>query len=232
MKPSTAPLTPQAESQWRKRVRRRRGQRGNTLFIVVMVISLMTAVGVVSMRAASMAEQATGYDRQGVQAGYISEFAAKSVMSELVGKEQLYFSYIATGRDDCRANQKLAAMIAPNRPSCYRLESQEMWSRFNAVFPGNVGSSKTELFGTLGRGETEAAFIVEMTDLARAGGPIAGEDVAMDQFRFMQVLLTATAQVRPRIDTSGSSSTTCNDSLSKTSGLETLRAQVTFGPVN
>jgi hypothetical protein len=223
-----------------RRLLARRTQRGNALFVVVMVMTLLTAVGVVSMRAASLAQQATGFNRQGVQAGYVSEFAARSVMTELVGKEQHYFRYIAAGGDDCRANRQLATVMSPDRPSCYRLESSEVWGRVNAAFPGNVGSSSAELLGTLSRAETDAAFIVEMTDLARAGGPIVGEDVAMDQFKFMQVLMTATAQVRPRLSASDedededeeATAPTCDDSLSQTSGLQSLRAQVTFGPVN
>jgi hypothetical protein len=217
-----------------------RTERGNTLFIVVMVITLMTAIGMYSMRAASLAEQASGFNRMGVQTSYLSEFAARSTMTELIGKEQHYFRYIAAGNDDCRANRELATFMSPDRPPCYRLESQELWARFDAAFPGNMGSSEApQLFGELSRAETEGAFIVEMTDLARVGGPVVGEDVAMDQFKFMQVLMTATAQVRPRLAADGSeeeeeeeTSSICNDSLSATSGLQSLRAQITFGPVN
>jgi hypothetical protein len=235
---AVAPSAGLSPAQLRRLLSQRR-QRGNALFVVVMVMTLLTAVGVVSMRAASLAQQATGFNRQGVQAGYVSEFAARSVMTELVGKEQHYFRYIAAGGDDCRANRQLATLMSPDRPSCYRLESSEIWGRVNAAFPGNVGSSSAELLGTLSRAEADAAFVVEMTDLARAGGPIVGEDVAMDQFKFMQVLMTATAQVRPRLSTATSededaeaAATTCDDSLSQTSGLQSLRAQLTFGPVN
>lgn len=220
-------------------------ERGNALFIVVMVITLMTAVGMYSMRAASLAEQASGFNRMGVQSSYVSEFAARSVMAELQGKEQHYFRYIAAGTDDCRANRELKALVAPSRPACYRLESKELWARFDAAFPGNLGSSESpQLFGELSRADTEAAFIVEMTDLARVGGPVVGEDVAMDHFKYMQVLMTATAQVRPSLaadegeeddeaeEDEESAGPVCNDSLSATSGLQSLRAQITFGPVN
>jgi hypothetical protein len=83
-----------------------------------------------------------------------------------------------------------------------------------------------------------------MTDLARVGGPVVGEDVAMDHFKYMQVLMTATAQVRPSLaadegeeddeeeEDEESAGPVCNDSLSATSGLQSLRAQITFGPVN
>lgn len=216
----------------RRRLGRRAQQRGSALFIVVMVITLLTAVGLYSMRAASLAEQAVGFNRLGVQTTYVSEFAARSVMAELVGKEQLYFNYISRGTDDCRANRQLATLLDPERPSCYKLLSTEIWGRVNDRFPGNVGSKDVpDLFGEMSRAETEGAFIVELTDLARAGGPIAGEDVAADHFKFMQVLVSATGQVRPAGNAEEEDGT-CNEAFATTSGLQTLRAQVTFGPVN
>lgn len=211
---------------------RRETERGSVLFIVVMVMTLLTAIGMYSMRAASLAQQAVGFNRLGMQTGFVADFGARSVMTELVGKEQQYFRYIRDGRGDCRANRELAVVLDPERPSCYKLESNKLWEITNDNFPGTIGTDdEPELLGEMSRANTRGAFIVEMTDLARAGGPIAGEDVAADAFKYMQVLLTATAQVRPGgapADEDG----TCNQAFSSTSGLQTLRAQVTFGPVN
>ncbi len=210
-------------------------QRGSALFIVVMVVSLLTAVGLFAMRAASLSNQAAGYNRQGVQTLYLSEFAARSAAAELVGKEQHYFNRIVRGAtaggDDCRANRNLSSMIAPERPPCTKLLSQDMWDRVNAVFPGNVGTTTSRtLVGNLGSNDLEGAFVVEMTDVAQVGTPVVGEDAGPGRFKHMQVLLTATAQVRPKPPT-GSSVTTCQNALTVTSSLQTLRARVTFGPV-
>jgi Tfp pilus assembly protein PilX len=206
-------------------------QRGNALFVVLLAISLLTAVGMYSMRAASLANQAIGFNRQSIQTGYIADFAARAVAAELVGNEQHYFQYISQGADDCRANRDLAALTAPNRPPCYKLQTSEVWQRVVARFPSNVGTDTAPtLLGTLSQAGVEGAFIVEMTDLARAGSPIAGEDVGADQFKHMQVLVSATGQVRPTV--AGLATDVCNESLSITSGLSNLRAQVTFGPVN
>jgi Tfp pilus assembly protein PilX len=212
----------------------RRSERGNALFIVVMVITLLTAVGLFAMRSASLSNQAAGYNRQGVQTLYLSEFAARSATAELVGKEQHYFNRIirgaVSGGDDCRANRNLS-LVTSERPPCAKLLSQDIWTRVNAVFPGNVGTNANRtLLGELGSSEIEGAFLVEMTDLAQVGMPVVGEDAGPGRFKHMQVLLTATAQVRPKAP-AGSSVTTCQDALTVTSALQTLRARVTFGPV-
>jgi len=206
-------------------------QRGSVMFVVLLTISLLTVIGLYAMRAAALANQAMGYDRESVQTGYIAEFGARAVAAELVGNEQHYFQYISQGADDCRANRDLATLIAPNRPPCYKLQTSEIWQRVSNVFPANVGPQSAQtLLGTLSEGGVDGAFVVELTDLARAGAPVAGEDVGADQFKHMQVLLSATGQVRPTI--AGVANGACNEAVSITSGLSNLRAQVTFGPVN
>lgn len=219
----------------RDRLTASRRERGNALFIVVMVITLLTAVGLFGMRSASLSNQAAGYNRQGVQTLYLSEFAARSVAAELVGKEQHYFNRIVRGSvaggDDCRANRNLSTLLAPERPPCAKLLSEDVWTRANTAFPGNVGTTTNRtLLGELGSSDIEGAFVVEMTDIAQAGAPVVGEDAGPGRFRHMQVLLTATAQVRPK-PPAGSTVTTCQNALTVTSSLQTLRARVTFGPV-
>lgn len=212
--------------------RRRTGQRderGSALFITVLVITILTAIGMFSMHAASLADQAAGFNRQGVQTTYVAEFGARAVTAELVGKEQQYFQYISAGTDDCRTNSALqSAVPSGQRLPCYKLQTAEVYKRVDGKFPGSLGTTgSTGVLGSLSTSGLEGAFIVEMTDLARAGSPIAGEDVAQDQFKFMQVQLTATGQVRP----SGGAPGACSNALATTSGLANVRAQVTFGPV-
>ncbi len=79
------------------RLTRARAKRGNALFIVVMVITLLTGVGLFAMRSASLSNLAAGYNRQGTQTLYLSEFGTRSAAAELVGKEQHYFNRIVKG---------------------------------------------------------------------------------------------------------------------------------------
>jgi hypothetical protein len=212
----------------RQLVRRRR-ERGSALFITVMVITVLTAMGMFSMHAASLADQASGYNRQGVQTTYVAEFAARAVTAELVGKEQHYFQFTSSGTDDCRSNYALEGQVPDGtRLPCYKLQTGELWDRIDAEFPGHVGATTSKnVIGELSRSDLEGAFIVEMTDMARTGAPLAGEDAAQDQFKFMQVMLTATGQVRP----GGGEEGVCAPAYAAASGLSNVRAQVTFGPV-
>jgi Tfp pilus assembly protein PilX len=209
--------------------RRRHDERGSALFITVMVITVLTAMGMFSMHAASLADQASGYNRQGVQTGYVAEFAARAVTAELVGKEQHYFQYVSSGNDDCRTNAALETLVPDGQKlPCYKLQTGELWSRIDGEFPGNVGGANSQnVIGELSRSDLRGAFIVEMTDMARTGSPLAGEDAAQDQFKFMQLMLTATGQVRP----GGGDDGVCAPAFAATSGLSNVRAEITFGPV-
>jgi Tfp pilus assembly protein PilX len=208
---------------------RRRRQRGSALFITVMVITVLTAIGMFSMHAASLADRAAGFNRQGVQTMYVAEFAARAVTAEMVGKEQHYFQYVSLGTDDCRANAALEGVVPDgHRLPCYKLQTSELWRRIDSEFPGRVGTTAAQdVTGEMSRSELEGSFIVEMTDLARAGTPIAGEDVAQDQFKFMHMQVTATGQVRP----GGGDNSVCTEAFAATAGLSNVRAQITFGPV-
>lgn len=223
------------------RLTRARAERGNALFIVVMVITLLTGVGLFAMRSASLSNLAAGYNRQGTQTLYLSEFGTRSAAAELVGKEQHYFNRIVkgstTGGDDCRANRELIqTLVSQNltdQPPCAKLLANDIWERASDAFSGSsyIGTTSRSLPGELGSSDLEGAFVVEMTDLAQVNTPLAGEDSTAGRMKHMQVLLTTTAQVRPIVEPEAGEENTCQDSLSVTSSLQTLRAKVTFGPV-
>ncbi len=63
--------------------RSRRSERGASVFIVLLVITLLTAIGIFSARSASLVDQAAGYDRQLVQTQYVPELAGRAVGAEL-----------------------------------------------------------------------------------------------------------------------------------------------------
>lgn len=61
-----------------RRLLERRRQRGAALFLVVLVITVLAAVGMFAMRSASLVDVAAGYNRQGVQAAFLADFASRA----------------------------------------------------------------------------------------------------------------------------------------------------------
>ncbi len=74
------------------RARARREQRGAALFLVVMVLTIVAAIGVYSMRSASLVDLATGYSRQSVQATFAAEYAARAAATYLESNPSLVSS--------------------------------------------------------------------------------------------------------------------------------------------
>jgi Tfp pilus assembly protein PilX len=65
------------------RLERRRRGRGMAVFLVVLVLTLVSAIGVFSMRSASLVDLATGFNRQNVQATLMAEYGARAAASYL-----------------------------------------------------------------------------------------------------------------------------------------------------
>ena len=65
------------------RLRRHRNQRGMAVFLVVLVLTMVSAIGVFSMHSASLVDRATGFNRQNVQATAIVEFGMRGAATWL-----------------------------------------------------------------------------------------------------------------------------------------------------
>lgn len=210
-----------------------------------MVITLLTAVGVFALRTASLADQAAGYDRQMVQTLSLTEYAGRAVSAELGnGAAKIYLDKVANGKDDCFVNQNLdPTALDPNITAplpCYKLFLNEIDQRVNAVQPGakvlsdqsttGAGSlgPKLDLTGVLV--PQEGVFVVEMSDPAEsvptAGSGIGGNNPA-NQFRDVQLTLTAFGQIRP-LDAGAGSPWCASGSKSTSASVTSVRAHVTL----
>jgi len=65
------------------RLRRRRNQRGMAVFLVVLVLTMVSAIGVFSMHSASLVDRASGFNRQNVQATAMVEFGMRGAATWL-----------------------------------------------------------------------------------------------------------------------------------------------------
>jgi hypothetical protein len=208
-------------------VRRRAGrpsERGASVFIVVMVLTLLTAMGIFAVRTTSMADVAAGYDREASQAQYLAQYGTLAAAAELgSGTASAYVEKMRSG-ETCRANYGVDLTLTPI-PLCYKLFMSELGARTMAdssngiLDPASLTPASNTLVGD---------FVVEMTDPGPAGSPIAGTDVGGTgtSFRYTKVSLTTTAQVRPF-----DGSAACTQAGAASAGQQTVRAHVVIGPL-
>jgi hypothetical protein len=214
---------------------RRADERGAAIFIVVMVITLLTAVGVYAARSATMVDVAAGHARQALQTQYVAEYGAIVATTELGnGAATEYVAQMATGADDCRATSAVDEAVA-GPPPCYKMFQGELKNQTatdlfvtaDNVDPGSLGGPVTVTGATTPYG-LQGNFVVEITDPTSSSTPIAGTVAGGPgpPFYFMQLTLTSVGQVLPAENLSE-----CNEKASAAGGTQTLRSHVVVGPI-
>ena len=225
-------------------IRRSPDERGAAVFVVVLAITLLTAIGVFAVRNASLVEQAAGYGRQASQTAYLTEYAARAVAAEVGdGGARTYIDKVATGTDECFANRQLNATALGAGITylpCYKLFYTDIGKRVDAHFPLNLllEQQKTNAVGSLGpkldlagaMTAMEGIFVVEMTDPAESTptpGSAVGSNNPANTFRDVQLTFTAFAQIRP-IGANPAQPWCATQSLSTSASVTSLRSHVTL----
>ncbi len=212
--------------------RRCANERGAAVFVVVMVLTMLTAIGIFAMRAASMANLSSGYDRQNTQNHYVGEYGLLSAVAELsTTKRSAYVEKMGKGIETCAATKGVAS-LGTGVP-CYHLYANDVAKAVSGNFSGRLlfeppsGSGSALVPGSLGPVPLDGDFVVEMTDPGPVGLPVAGTDVggSAAKFRYLQVTLTSIGQVRPAGDPA-----VCNAGA-VVAGNEAGRAFVVIGPL-
>ena len=210
-------------------VRTRQAERGAAVFIVVMVLTLLTAVGLFAVRSASMADLAAGYDREGAQASLVAQYAITASAAYLANDPTTvltgYKNSINGVAQPCQTNAIAGTFPPPApRPGCYRLGFGEVQDSFvkasgESVFaPSNIAGSIAGSTSSLNPNETtNATFVVEVTDAAKTGVVPPGDPSAFSQ---VVMTLTAISQVRPAAACAGSTT-------SPAAGQQVMRAMIT-----
>lgn len=233
------------------KVARRAGtERGATIFVVLLVLTLLTTIGLFSVRAATRVTIAAGNHRQALQSLYFAEGAAALGVAQIGGPQSnLYVDLIYTSQDTCSVNAALASTdaLGPNvRAPCYRIYSTEVATRVQSLSqeplfepqsttaPGSFGPtlaiSDVTTAGATNAGR-EGLFVIELTD-AFEGPPPAGFNVDDPAFRSITLNLTAFSQLRNT--PSGATTNEWCGSLGSapTASIQAVRAYVTLPMVS
>jgi len=185
----------------------RSGQRGAAVFIVVMVLTLLTAIGIFAIHSASLVTVASGHVRQGAQTMHFGEYAVRTAIAELGDptKTSYYVKRAEGSPEQCMVNRRLSAASAA-AASCYPLQTpdiarsiQNNYASATVLVPQTADTD-----GSLGPRFTaagdptsalEGVFSVEIHDSYR-GQPVAGMKAGDASISSRTVTLTGYAQIR------------------------------------
>lgn len=196
------------------RLRRRRTQRGMAVFLVVLVLTMVSAIGVFSMHSASLVDRATGFNRQNVQATAIVEFGMRGAATWLAPHKDMVDSKVRV--PGCSPRLLAASADAP----CAVLKDTSLSDIFaeTATSPlsdGLVG----QLNSPWDRAPIRAEVVTELTEAFDA--PIAARAGSAGGIK--EMTLTTEARVFP---TDATSTTVCGTGSRGAMSQQRVRAHV------
>lgn len=221
IRPRRPPSRSSSRAAW---LRARRRQRGASVLIVFLVVTMLTGIGMFAARSATLSTTVAGSSKQLAQTRRITEYATTAAAAAL-------------GRDPQRYVQRMPLYVAvPNDPKCPGIENMPNTTCYplgrgqledEAGGPLIVpGDALAKIPGGLGHAAVEADFNIAVTDLAPAAPPVPGE--ALNQrggLSYWSVTFTATAQLRPV-----SLPADLLKNLAASASVQSWRAHVVVGP--
>ena len=198
----TSSARPQPDA--RRRRLRRTDERGATMFVVLTVIAIISAIGTYAISNARYEVRTAGYVRQRSLSEMVTGVGAQASSSELGAAPAAYVGRMratsSTG-ETCVNNGGLGAGgPASAYPPCYHLYLKDVENRtglpyFTAAVPGS--GSTAGVPGSLGLTELNGGFWVEMTDPIQVVRPVAGApiDGSPGTPKFIDVTVTSNGVV-------------------------------------
>lgn len=202
----------------------RAAERGTTLFVVVLAITMLTGIGLYTVHSAALLARATGNVRQASQTTFVAEVGTFAALSQISTAPAAFIPQAMAGTDDCRMNLGLDTTVY--KASCLELSSGTYTlATGHALFDSDsfgtatvAGSSTPAINGR---------FITEVTDMALTVGPVKGMDaVTRNAFHYYEAKLTTIAQLQPAAVTNA-----CVQNVMQVSGQHMTRAHVITGPI-
>lgn len=210
----------------RTRLRRVR-QRGATLFVVVLVMTLIMGIGSFAARSAHLATAHSGYMRHQTQARYLGEYGLQLATSMMSGSGgQGYLKQLGNSPD--AAADTCTGQGAMKMRSCLKLTATDIAPMVTGISLCEPKSTTGVYPGSLGLGDVECFFGLELTDKMQGMTPAGFDTAGGKPLKFFYATATLTAQVR-LVNSSGTA-TTLDVNSAETSGTQTLRARILAGP--
>jgi len=202
-------------------VRRRRDseERGAALFLVVLVVTLLTAIGVFAAHATSMAQAASGYSRRSAMSSHLAEFSLNSVALDMANEPQKYDQGLKGGVGECSVNRGVDATL----DQCMLVTAEDAKLFLE---PGVATDATGALFGVLSRDNSvDAAFQVQVHQKVLGPQPTRGMGATgAVTTKTWETTVTATGRILP-VSTLPDQ---CNTDLTRASENLSLRSIVTY----
>jgi len=215
----------------RIRIARRRSQRGAAVFVVVLIITLLSALGLFALRSSSTAVAASGYNRQLGQTHAITNYAIAATVAVIAQNPQGFYQELQRGPGAGDAQCVGYANI--QNPACVMLAEPDFALKTttdNAAnhFIDEVGRPPV----TSGVRALEADMAVEVSH-PRTLRPVAGQEVAGGTearvgYTYKLVTVSATGLVRP----AQPAANTWDQTSAGAASVELARAHVVMGPIS
>lgn len=217
-------MTPRA--QIHIRALRHRRERGAAVFVVVLIITLLSALGLFALRSSSTAVAASGYNRQLGQTHAITNYAIASTVAVIAQNPQGFYQELLKGPGAGDATCVGYANI--QNPACVMMAEPDFANTAVNPFIDQVGRTPV----TTGIRPLEADMAVEVSH-PRTLRPVAGQEVAGGTearvgYTYKLVTVSATGLVRPAQPTPG----TWDQTSAGAASVELSRAHVVMGPIS
>ncbi len=216
------------------RAGRASGQRGAAVFVVMLVVTLLTGLGIFAVRSASLSTMASGFNRQLTQTHYVADYAVLAMVGELGLNAQVHSTNMTSGGStQCVGFADLVA--ADKTPSCAQYGYGELnalaqtYSSQELIQPPTGTYPATVVPGSLGASPLEGDMRIEVTDWHPAWPILPGNDATKGQLGYAMVTVSAIGLVRP--NPTGMAAGTWDTASATAAGVESSRAHVVLGPV-
>jgi hypothetical protein len=175
-------------------------ERGAAMFVVLMVIMILSAIGTFALANARYEVQASGFTRYRAISQDIAQFGAAAAMAEVAGGEPpratAYITRMRSNKETCKANSGVVGTIV----ECYKIYPNDIELRTGLtsekLFRPKIDSSSTP--GSLGLNTITGGFTIELTELLQVSRPVAGYDIDWDSPRapkFYDITVSSTGVV-------------------------------------
>jgi hypothetical protein len=192
-------------------------ERGATLFVVVLAITLLTGVGLYSLHSSALVARASGNQREARQTTYLAELGTLAMLSDTSQDPALYVTRARDASYPCKNNVGYETATAIP-PSCFKKSSADY------TIPTGAALMSPDSFGAYS--DIAGRFHTELTDVGPGAWAIAGQQMSQDGFQFYQGKLTTVAQ----IERAGSGGV-CVANMMPIAGQHVTRAHVVMGPL-